>query len=229
MTEFLIKQAPVIDVVAKLAGIAMVIGLFFASRQYRHSVRVAERKERRAAVELAARESSRYGLNLLRNVKELHEQIAHSECDYLKHCRLIKSENGLRVDASEVTPEDREKIQTHATKIMEVLNSLEGFAIPFAEGVADDRVGFIECGRSFVQTVEEIAPLYCCCPLKDYFRSSQILYMRWRKKIEQEDKDRKYVQAGKDFVVMSAHMIKERTKSRIMRAVANWCLERAQE
>ena len=226
MIEFLVKNVPVIDVVAKLAGIATVIGLFFAYRQYKHSVRVAERKERRAAVELAARECSHFGTQLLPDVEKLLKQI--NDCDYLKHCILTKSEDGLRVDASAVTPEDREKIQTHATEIMKKLNSLEGFAIPFAENVADDRVGFIECGRTFVKTIEIIAPFYCFCPLKDYYRSSQALYMRWRKKIEQEDKDGKYVQASKDYIVMSAQMIKERTKSRFWRAVANWCLERAQ-
>lgn len=229
MIEFLLNNARVIDVVAKLAGIATVIGLFFAFRQYKHSVRVARRTERRAGVELAAKECTHYGLNILRDVNEVLDQINKSGCEYLNHCKITPSEKGLAVDTSALTPEDAQRIQSHIKKIVEVLNGLEGFAIPFAEGVADDRVGFIECGRSFVQTIERIAPLYSFWPLKDYYRSSQTIYVRWRRGIGQEEKDRRFIQASKDLMVMSAQIIKDRSKSRFWRAVADWCEKRAKD
>ena len=229
MIQFLLNNARLIDVVAKLAGIATLIGLLFAFRQYRHSVRVAQRTERRAAVELAAKECTHYGLNILRSVNELLDQINKSGCDYLNHCKITPSEKGLAVDTSAVTPDDGEKIKSHIKQIVEVLNGLEGFAIPFAEGVADNRVGFIECGRSFVQTTERMAPLYSFWPLKDYYQSSQTIYMRWKREIGQEERDRRFVQAGKDFMVMSAQIIKDRSKSRFWRAVADWCEKRAKD
>ncbi len=43
MIEFLLKHASVIDVTAKIVGIVTAFGLIFPYRQYKHSVRTAQR------------------------------------------------------------------------------------------------------------------------------------------------------------------------------------------
>jgi hypothetical protein len=218
-----------LEPMAQLATIFAAVGLWYAYRQYKHSVELAKSNNRRASIELAAKECTHFGLNLQQKINELLKQISQSGCDYLNHCKQAKSEKGLQVDTTLVTPLDREKVQAHIEKIVEALNSLEGFAIPFAEGVADDRVGFVECGRGFVQVVERLAPFYYFWPLKDYYISSQILYMRWSKRIEQEEKSRKFEQTGKEFIVAGIQMFKGSLKSRFWQALADWCLKQIQK
>ena len=124
MIQFITHWMPLLDAAAKLAAIVGVVGLGFAYCSYRHSVRIAERNERRASVELAARECDRYGRELLKQLADLGQEIEKSGCDYVKHCKLIKEDQQLKLDASAVTQEDREKIRRHDAQTMCVLNSL---------------------------------------------------------------------------------------------------------
>lgn len=224
MIQFLIHWMPLLDAAAKIVAIFGVIGLGFAYCQYRHSVRIAERNERRAAVELAAKECAHYGSELIFKQNELVKKINDSGCKYIEHCKLVK-ENGkdrqkLLIDSSAVTDEDRQKMKEYVAESVCLLNKLEGFAIPFACGVADDRVGFMECGRSFVSQFEKYFALYSVTNLQQYYKSSQTLYWRWRKQIEKEELERQHAQAGEKFFSLSEKLIKGESNSWFARKVA---------
>lgn len=220
MIQFVTHWMPLLDAAARIVAIIGVVGLGFAYCSYRHSVRIAERNERRASVELAARECDRYGRELLKQLADLGQEIERSGCDYVRHCKLIKEDQQLKLDASAVTQEDREKIRKHSAQTMCVLNSLEGFAIPFASRVADDRVGFIECGSSFVDVFEKIFPLYCLSNLQHYYKSSQEIYWRWKKQLDQEELEREHAQAGKEFFVLTEKLVRGKSNSRVALWVA---------
>jgi hypothetical protein len=221
MIQFFTHWMPLLDAAAKIAAIFGVIGLGFAYCQYRHSVRIAERNERRAAVELAARECARYGSVLMKQLVELNQKIKQSDCKYLEHYKIIKEGEQLKFDATAVTAEDKQRIEVYMPEIMCVLNSLEGFAIPFATGVADDDVGFMECGRSFVTIIENNLGLYSFSDLNHYYLSSQKIYVRWKKRINDQKIERHHLEIGKQFFVLTAERLeKENPKSRIALTLA---------
>lgn len=213
MSDFLIKHWEVIlDAAAKIAAIFAVIGIWVAYRQYKHSVDLAKINERRASIELAARECARYGNELTTQAVQLLQEIDKSGCEYLKHCKLIKENQQLKLDASAVTAEDKEKMKKHLLEAVRVVNSMEGFAIPFISGVADNKIGFVECGRSFTDTFEVLFPFYCFSNLQDYYKASQELYWRWKKQIADAEFERQHLQVGKQFFVLTAERL-EREKA----------------
>lgn len=223
MCDFLIKHwAVLLDASAKVVTIFACIGLWVAYRQYKHSLNLARTTERRAAVELASRECAHYGSVLMKQLADLIQKIEESGCEYLKHSKVIKEDQQLKLDATAVTEEDRQKLKKHLTEIMCVLNSLEGFAIPFASGVADDEIGFMECGHSFVKIFEERFPLYCVSNLEHYYKASQNLYWRWKKRFDQAELERQHSQAGKEFFVLTEKLVREKSNSRIALALASW-------
>src|SRR5436190_13177644 len=73
---------PLIDAVAKIATIVGVTGLLLAFFQYRHAVRIAKRNDRRAAVELAAKECTNLGSVLMPGFSRLRKDIEKSECEF---------------------------------------------------------------------------------------------------------------------------------------------------
>lgn len=230
MIDYLrIHWAILLDAAAKMATVIAAIGIWVAYCQYKHSVKLAQTNERRAAVELAARECARYGSDLIKQLKQLADKIELSGCEYLKHCKLIKESQQLKLDTSAVTEEDRQKMREHSSETVCVVNSLEGFAIPFVRGVADDSVGFVECGRSFVTIFEKYFPLFCISNLQHYYKSSQTLYWRWRKQIEQEELERQHSQAGKEFFVLSEKLVRGKSNSRFALALASLFKKMAEE
>jgi hypothetical protein len=229
MRDFLIQHwAAILDAGAKVVTIFAGIGLWVAYRQYKHSVNIAKNNERRAAVELAARECARFGDEITKKILALKLEIEKSGCDYLKHCKVIKEPEQMKLDTAAVTEDDNQKMTKLFPHIIDVLNALEGFAIPFASNVADDKLGFTECGRSFVAFFENLFPLYRV-NLQDFYKSSQILYWRWKKLASQQDLERQHSQAGKEFFTLTAKLVNEKSKSRLASALASWFRKAAEQ
>ncbi|HXI72528.1 MAG TPA: hypothetical protein VNN22_19465 [Verrucomicrobiae bacterium] len=220
MIEFVIHWMPLLDATAKIIGIIAIFGLVLAFCQYKNSVRIAERNERRAAVELAARECTNYGSVLTPQFIKLRNDIEVSGCQFFLHFKLIREENNLKPDASAVTEEDYSKLKEHIPETLRLFNSLEGFAIPFAAGVADDSVGFVECGRSFVSHFEQFFGLYARHELKHYYPSTQTLYWSWRRQITKDDRRRMHLNAGREFFALTESLIREESDSKVLRAMA---------
>lgn len=216
MIDFYMNYATaIIDTVVKLVAVCGGVSICVGVWQYRHSVKIAKMNERRASVELAARECAHYGAVLMKEFTNLRQNLEKSGCEYLKHYKIVEEGEQLKFDASTVTAEDRKKIEPHLPEIICVLNKLEGFAIPFATGVADDDVGFMECGRSFVTIVENNLGLYSFTNLNHYYLSSQTIYGRWKKRINGQEIERHHMESGKKFFILTAERLEnENPKSR---------------
>lgn len=220
MCDFIINHwAALLDAASKLATVIAAVGIWVAYRQYRHSVTLAQTNERRSAVELAARECARFGDEITKKLLALNQEIEKSGCEYQKHCKVIKELEQIKLDTTAVTDEDNQKINKLFPQILDMLNSLEGFAIPFASNVADDKVGFSECGRAFVDFFENLFPLYRV-NLRDYYQSTQNVYWRWKKQANQMELERQHAQAGKEFFILSEKLVKGGANSWFSRKIA---------
>jgi hypothetical protein len=124
-----------LDALSKGATIVAAIAIWVAYLQYRHSVRLAQMNERRAAVELAARECDRYGREIV-ELDKLVKKINESGCKYLEHCKVVKEndkeDQKLLVDSSAVAEEDKKKIDEYSIYIDSFILCLYCLEIVFA-------------------------------------------------------------------------------------------------
>ncbi len=222
MLEFIKHWMPLLDAFAKFAGIVAVCGLWFAYRQYKLAVKNSARTEERAAVVLAASESKTFGTEIVPEILKLRKGIADAGCKYLDNFKTIHRTGTLDPDTTAVTEDDRKKLEPFNEQIAVVLNSIEGFAIPFVMGVAEDKVGFLECGASFVRAFESNFPLYSRHDLKIYYRSTQTLYFRWKERLELLELQKRQAAAAKEFFSLSAQVIDNHAKSKSMRMAARF-------
>lgn len=163
-----------------------------------------------------------FGSVLLPQLLEFRKRIEGSGCPFFEHVKLIREEDSLKIDpTSAITADDYKKLDEHRSEIMRMLNSLEGFAIPFAAGVADDTVGFVECGRGFVAEFEQFFGLYSRYELKHYYASTQLLYWRWRNRIKSDDHRRMCLQAGREFFTLTEALIRGESNSKSSRFMAS--------
>jgi hypothetical protein len=169
-----------------LGGLAIIIGLWVAYKQYKASVEIAKIAAKREAIKLAAEQAAVFGQSLLKKLPALRKRIEDAGCDYLQKCKVTADEEQIKTDASGVNEETRIKLREHGQEIATTLNELEAFAIFFATDVADDNVGFIECGPAFVNLFEEYFALYSTFKLDKYYRATQSLYWRWKKRMAQQ-------------------------------------------
>lgn len=231
MVNFFIEHGNgIVDAVAKILAIIAVYvayrGLGVAYSQYKHSVRIAERNERRAGVELAARECTHYGTTLMTQLSKLRTEIEDSGCDYFKHFKhgyeVVGREQRITPNDKDVTPEDLQKLAAHGEKIRLALNALEGFAIPFYADVADDDIGFVICSHSFVDLFERNFPLYSRSDLKRFYPATQAVYFRWKARIAREELLRQHSAAATHLCELSEKVVLEKSDSWSARAVAEF-------
>lgn len=138
MLDFFFQHwSEILDVIYKVSGIALVIGLLFAYQQYKKTA------------ELAAAQCDHYGGQLQKLAGDLHRKIREKQCEFFTRAKVIINENQITLDTTGIRPEDQKKMLEHFEEITLLLNAIEGFSIYFASDVADDNIGYIECGRGF--------------------------------------------------------------------------------
>lgn len=206
---------------SQIATVFGAIGIFVAWWQYRFSVKIAEQQNRRASVELAARECTLFGIEIMKQFQELGSKI-ESQTSFLQDCKIELTAGNLRYDASAVNPEVMAKMRPLADESLRVFNRLEGFAIPFVAGVADDEIGFVECGRAYVQIIEKYCPLMVFTNNKHYYQSAQKLYSKWKSRIVKQDRNAELTK----LVIEFTEKLAEKSGGVFEKAAVKWLRNR---
>jgi hypothetical protein len=210
MWNFICQNWPMLlDVVYKLSGIALVVGLFFAFQQYKKTaeqtkaqIGLSKINAKREAICLAAAQCDHYGGHLMKMAGDLHRKMRENKCEFFTRTKVIVKEDQLTLDTTGVRPEDQKKLLEHIEEITLLLNAVEGFSIYFASNVADDNIGFIECGRGFVKYFEFNFGLYCIDNrAENYYKATQALYWRWKKRLLSEELVKQHDELAKQISI----------------------------
>ncbi len=87
---------------------------------------------------------------------------------------------------------DLYNLDNHVKKINEsiylvdLLNSLESFALYFVSKVASEEVGFVTAGKTYCELVEELLPLTIDEFHDGYYKNTSILFITWNNRLTKE-------------------------------------------
>ncbi len=115
--------------------------------------------------------------------------------------KFVVTINKERLDVSlkgQITENDLQSINK-SKYIQDLLNKLEGFAVFFATGVADEKVGFITTGRCYCSIVEKLIPLIAPRIKQGYFLNISILFVTWKNRSITEDVKMKQKELAKQL------------------------------
>lgn len=211
------------NVTTIVGWVAALIGLYYTNRRYKHSVDVASQRNRRAEVELAIRQCTHFGTILLPKMAGLRQEIEKSAPNFFSRFKIVHGKGRIDPDDKEVTKEDIEGLKPHWNSIVEVLNSFEGFAIPFAAKVADDRIGYIECAPAFLEHFAHNFALYSKFDLSSRYPATQHLYFKWKDEAEAADRQAKLAATSEAFFAATKEILRKDAKSNRGRAALLWC------
>lgn len=211
MCDFVSQHwAIILDSICKISNILLVIGLFLAYRQYKETavqtktqVELAKTNTKREALCLSAQQCDHYGGhvmtlsgNLIRKLRE--------KTEFFQRGKVIIKDDQVTFDSTGLRPEDSKKVMEFFPEVVLVLNAIEGFSIYFASNVADDNIGYIECGRGFVSHFEENFGLYCLDNrIQNYYAATQALYWRWKKRLVTEELVKQHQELAKQMSITS--------------------------
>jgi hypothetical protein len=173
-TEWLRNHAPLLTF----------FGSMIALLSFRNSVKVAQQNSRRAAVELAARECGKFGIEVIPQFQTLEKKLEEAGCKYFQHFLTVHSTDALTPDFGLVTEDDRAVLRVNAVEITKAIHAVESFAIPFSDGVAARDVGFRECGPALIKIFERYFGLFAGGDFNWVFLATRRLYWQWRREKE---------------------------------------------
>jgi hypothetical protein len=159
----------VLEALYFLAGIGILIAACYAakqvkiaSEQLKTSKEITDANSRRESVKLAAELCKYYAHEVVPAQDVALKKYVAEKCTFLAVVQqavpafVIKDGDFAQVnyDLNRVKPEWG-KVNV---EIVNFLNKCESFAIPFAEGVADDRIGFQETAAVFISSINALTP-----------------------------------------------------------------------
>ncbi len=120
---------------------------------------------------------------------------------YTKFQKEMEANNGHFLDKFEIKVEKNaifvknnkpiEKEDTEALRKSEsfgdLLNAIEGFSMYFASGVAASNVGYLTCGRCYVEVIKKLCPILVKEAEGGYFKNTCLLFTIWYNKCSMED------------------------------------------
>ncbi len=173
-----------LEILYYISGIVLAAGLFIAIRQLQQQRELSKIRNRRDAFKIAAERCDYFGKEMIPLVNTLLKDFEANHVALLKKCKVKRTDKGLQIHTEKYNKADEDNLNKYSERIIYIHNALDGYALFFVTGIADDNVGFLTCGKAFVDIFEELFPLYVLLDaLGDNTSSTQALYSRWREKI----------------------------------------------
>ena len=145
-----------------LSGIVVAVGVLLGLRQLGITREIARTNAQREALKFAAERCQYFGETVVALLSRFNEEYKRLRLTFLgkQPPWQWKIKNGEIVEHNFDAQLIAREIPTIEVPIVAYLNALEGFAIPFAAGVADDDLGFKETAMGFCQVVRVFMPAF---------------------------------------------------------------------
>lgn len=212
---------PFADLASKIAAIVLVFGLWVAYKQYRRTVAMhtdsnslAKKNAQREAVKLAAERADHFGSVIIPQMARLDSALKAANATLFTKVKFVFNEDSMHCDASGLKKADFEPLDKCGAELSAAFNAIEGFAVYFASDVADDNIGYLECGRAFISFFEKYFLVIGRQHQLGYFKAMVALYWRWKKRCIAEDLAREHSELRKKIEITQGKLNQDDLKPR---------------
>lgn len=156
--DYLLHIRPILEAIYFISGVGVVIGVWVAVQQLRLTRKIADTNVRREATKLATDQCRYLADVVIPAYKKFDSKYDAAKLTFLSRKLqpaqpLIRLTNGEFADANH-DPDALKKEWGHINvELIEYLNFCEYFALPFAAGVADEKVAFPVAALPFITAV----------------------------------------------------------------------------
>lgn len=166
------------------SGIAVAIGVFWGLEQLKITKQLANINAKREALKFAAERCQYFAESTVPAMTSFMAKYNGLKLTFLRESKWT-IQNGEIISHDCDTKVLDSEIPTVETLLVNYLNTMEAFAIPFAAGVADDELGFKETAMAFCQGVKVLMPAFFQMRRKGAARyeSTIKLYETWNKRL----------------------------------------------
>jgi hypothetical protein len=144
-------------------------------------------QSKREAFKLAGEQCLYFGEKIIPLYSKLMAELKDNNCKFFEKFEVVNSKEKIEVKRKEKLTDDDFDGLTKSVYLQDVLNSLEGFSLFFASGVASEDVGYITAGRGYCDIVHKLMPIITLEFKRGYYKNISMLYVTWQNRCKQED------------------------------------------
>lgn len=167
-----------------LAGLGL-RQLHLAKEQIETTKKIFKTQSKRAAIEAAIIECKNFSESIVQTSIALDKYCEDNSITYFEDTLFIKTEDGFSIDPTKINPDDVSKLSNASDIINKFVNGLEGFALFFLSGVADEKIAFHVNAKTYLMLAEQAFKLFPIGDIEeDDLEPVKTLYFMWHKKYE---------------------------------------------
>jgi len=141
---------------------------------------------KRDAFKIAAEQCNTFKDIVIPYAKNLSDEIKKKDIKFFEMFDVKIDGNMLKVQPKQKIPDEEYDKLDSLEHLIAFHNSLEGYALYFTSGVAEDLIGFNTTGKAFCNMVEQYLPLLAVDFNGGNYKNIKKLYFHWHKRIETE-------------------------------------------
>lgn len=191
--EFMGQIRGLLELLYFASAPALVIVGLIGLRQLKISRDNARIDAKRRALALASEQCAYYLNYIIPLINRANQTIEAHDIKYFKMIEVEAKENGLHAkSAASRQAITKEVDRLFAAKevqnaLLDAYNALEGFAVYFTSGTADESVAFSAVGHTYCNSVQALLPdLYICTQDGQFLQNLMKLFYLWNDRIRAE-------------------------------------------
>lgn len=158
LLEYLWQVRPILEAIYFISSVGVLIGVWVAVRQLRLTRKIADTNVRRESTKLATDQCRYLAEVVIPAFDRFRSKYSSAKLTFLSRKLnegqpLIQLKNGEFANPNHDPTAVRNEWKTIEAELVEYLNFCEYFALPFAAGVADEKVAFPVAALPFITTV----------------------------------------------------------------------------
>jgi hypothetical protein len=161
--------------------------LYFAQGQIDTAKGIFRKQSIRESFIAAANECRNFSDTMMPTINTIDKFIEDNKITIFQDAKIIETENGFKIDMSQIKPDDVIKLSEIDGIFNKYFNGMELFALHFVSRIADENIAFLMMGKPYVEEVEQMAVLL---PLtnssQDDFKAIWPLYFSWKARLQKQ-------------------------------------------
>ena len=166
------------------AGPLLAFLAFKGLSQIKVSREIAKMNAKREAFKISAEQCNVFADKICGLAKKFQEEQKGNK--FFDKFKIEITGNNIKTQlVGKLTDEEIKQIN-ESKYFLDLLNSLEGFALYFVSRVASEQVGFVTTGKAYCELVTDLMPLIIDEFSDGYYKNISVLFMTWNNRLTKE-------------------------------------------
>lgn len=175
----------IIEIISLLSGPIIAYLAYKALEQIKEARKTRVINAKREAFTITAEKCEFYMSTIIPLINKVDEELKKQNIKVLKNSSVSATEEGLKI-STKFDSENEKDIVFLELPTLDLFNKIESFCLFFVSGVAEEKLGYLTIGNTFIFTIKRYLPLIGLLSSDGHYQNTMQLFNIWNIRQEKE-------------------------------------------